>query len=126
MQYMLLLSLPADARDHPDAPRTEDWNTYTQALVEAGIMVSGAGLQDVETATTVQLRGGERLLTDGPFADTKEHLIGFYVIDVPDLDTALEWAARVPNVRTGSVEVRPVVPGAEAARTEPTAAATAG
>lgn len=99
---------------------------YTQALIEAGIMVSGAGLQGVETATTVQMRDGERLLTDGPFADTKEHLIGFYVIDVPDLDTALEWAAKVPNVRTGSVEVRPVLPDAEAARTDATASAAAG
>ena len=51
------------------------------------------------------------MVTDGPFADTKEHLIGFYVIDVPDLDTALEWAARVPNVRTGTVEVRPLRAG---------------
>jgi hypothetical protein len=74
----------------------------------------------------VRVRGGERLLTDGPFADTKEHLIGFYVIDVPDLDTALAWAAKVPNVRTGSVEVRPVMPDAEAARVDATAAAVAG
>jgi hypothetical protein len=74
----------------------------------------------------VQVRSGERLLTDGPFADTKEHLIGFYVIDVPDLDTALEWAAKVPNVRTGSVEVRPVMPDAEAARADVTASAATG
>jgi len=97
-----------------------------EALVEAGIMVNGAGLQGVETATTVQVRGGERLLTDGPFADTKEHLLGFYVIDVPDLDTALDWAAKVPNVRTGSVEVRPVMPDAAAARADATASASAG
>jgi hypothetical protein len=89
-------------------------------------MVSGAGLQGVETATTVQVRAGERLLTDGPFADTKEHLLGFYVIDVPDLDTALDWAAKVPNVRTGSVEVRPVMPDAAAARADSTAAVAAG
>ena len=92
MQYLMLLSNAPDAWDSPEAPKNEDWTAYTQALVEAGIMVSGAGLQGVETATTVQVRGGERLLTDGPFADTKEHLIGFYVNDVPDLDTALEWA----------------------------------
>ena len=74
----------------------------------------------------MQVRGGERLLTDGPFADTKEHLIGFYVIDVPDLDTALAWAAKVPNVRTGSVEVRPVIaPDAEVARADATASAAA-
>src|SRR4051794_38163553 len=125
MQYLMLLSLPADAGDSPDAPQPEDWNAYTQALVEAGIMVSGAGLQGVETATTVQVRNGERLLIDGPFADTKEHLLGFYVIDVPDLDTALEWAAKVPNVRSGSVEVRPILPTAEA-RADARAAAAAG
>jgi hypothetical protein len=125
MQYLMLLSLPADAGDRPDAPTQEDWGIYTQALIEAGIMVSGAGLQGVETATTVQVRGGERLLTDGPFADTKEHLLGFYVIDVPDLDTALDWAAKVPNVRAGSVEVRPILPTAEA-RADASAAAAAG
>ena len=63
-----------------------------------------------ETATAVQVRDGHRLLIDGPFSETKEHLIGFYIIDVPDLDAALGWAARVPNVRTGTVEVRPIRP----------------
>jgi len=63
----------------------------------------------------VQVREGQRLVTDGPFAETKEHLIGYYVIDVDGLDEALEWAARVPNVRTGSVEVRPVTPGSDVA-----------
>jgi hypothetical protein len=126
MQYLMLLSLPADPGNSSDAPTSDEWSAYTQALLEAGIMVSGAGLQGVETATTVQVRNGERLLTDGPFADTKEHLLGFYVIDVPDLDTALEWAAKVPNVRTGSVEVRPVMPTAEAARVDAAASAAAG
>src|SRR3954454_15903257 len=125
MQYLMLLSLPADAGDNPEAPQQDDWAAYTQALVEAGIMVNGAGLMGVETATTVQVRGGERVLTDGPFADTKEHLLGFYVIDVPDLDTALDWAAKVPNVRIGSVEVRPVIPTAEASRADASAVATA-
>jgi hypothetical protein len=126
MQYLMLLTIDPAAADGPEAAQRDEWSAYTQALIEAGIMVSGAGLQGVETATTVQVRSGERLLTDGPFADTKEHLLGFYVIDVPDLDTALEWAAKVPNVRTGSVEVRPVMPDAEAARADATAAAAAG
>jgi hypothetical protein len=125
MQYLMLLTTDPAASDSPEAAQRDEWSAYTQALIEAGIMVSGAGLQGTETATTVQVRSGERLLTDGPFADTKEHLLGFYVIDVPDLDTALDWAARVPNVRTGSVEVRPVMPDAEAARTDATAAAAA-
>ena len=126
MQYLMLLSYAPDAAQQPEAPRPEDWTAYTRALQEAGIMVSGAGLQGADLATTVRVRGDERLLTDGPFADTKEHLVGFYVIDVPDLDTALEWAAKVPNVRIGSVEVRPVLPNAEAARTDATASAAAG
>ena len=126
MQYLMLLSHTPDGWENPEAATPEDWTAYTLALQEAGIMVSGAGLQGVETATTVRMRSGERLLTDGPFADTKEHLIGFYVIDVPDLDTALEWAAKVPNVRTGSVEVRPVMPDAEAARADATTSAAAG
>ena len=123
MQYLLLLTYAPESLADTEAPRPEDWTAYTLALQEAGIMVDGAGLQGVDVATTVRVRAGERLLTDGPFADTKEHLVGFYVIDVPDLDTALEWAAKVPNVRIGSVEVRPVLPTAEAARVDATAAA---
>ena len=63
----------------------------------------------------MQVRQGRRLLVDGPFADTKEHLIGYYVIEVPDLNTALDWAARVPNARTGTIEVRPLQEGSDAA-----------
>src|SRR3954465_11693284 len=126
MQYLMLLTNAPDAWESPDAPKNEDWTTYTLALQEAGIMVSGAGLQGIDVATTVRARDGEGLLSDGPFADTKEHLIGFYVIDVPDLDTALAWAAKVPNVRTGSVGVRPILPTAEAARADATASAAAG
>jgi hypothetical protein len=123
MQYLLLLTYAPVSLADAEAPRPEEWSAYTLALQEAGIMVSGAGLQGVDVATTVRVRAGERLLTDGPFADTKEHLVGFYVIDVPDLDTALEWAAKVPNVRIGSVEVRPVLPTAEATRVDATATA---
>ena len=73
-------------------------------------MVSGAGLMPPDTATTVRIRDGQRLVADGPFADTKEQLGGFFVIDVADLDTALEWAARSPAATYSSVEVRPVMP----------------
>ena len=62
-------------------------------------------------ATSVTLQGGQRLLTDGPFIETKEHLMGFYLLDVPDLDTALEWAGKMPILRYGAVEVRPVLEG---------------
>jgi hypothetical protein len=72
-------------------------------------MVSGEGLQGVETATSLRVRGGKVETMDGPFAETKEHLGGFYVIDVPDLDAAMAYAAKVPSATYGTVEVRPVM-----------------
>ena len=125
MQYLLLLSHAPDAWDDPRAAQPGDWVAYTLALEEAGILVAGAGLQAPDVATTVRVRDGERLLTDGPFAETKEHLIGYYAIEVPDLDTALDWASRVPNVHTGSVEVRPIAPGSDVATMVAGARATA-
>jgi len=83
------------------------WPAYSKALQEAGVMVGGAGLEPSKTATTVQLRDGKRHVQDGPYADSKEQLGGFYIIDVPDLDKALEWAARVPAAPGSVVEVRP-------------------
>jgi hypothetical protein len=73
------------------------------------VHVAGDALHGIETATTVRVRDGETQITDGPFAETKELLGGYYVIDVPDLDTALEYAAGIPSVGRGSIEVRPVV-----------------
>jgi hypothetical protein len=89
----------------------DDWLAYTQAVKDSGALVAAEQLEETETATTVRLRGGERLLTDGPFIETKEHLLGFYLVDVPDLDTAIDWAARMPLIRFGTVEVRPVTRG---------------
>ena len=109
-QYMLLIANPHEgltpAEMEAEHPK---WMSYTQALQAAGAMLSGDALQGAETATTVRVRGGETLLTDGPFADTKEVLGGFYIIEVSDLDAALEWAAKIPSVTRGSVEVRPVM-----------------
>jgi hypothetical protein len=79
-------------------------------MAQAGVIVNGDGLQGPHTATTVRIRDGKRLVQDGPFADAKEQLGGYFVIEVPDLDTALEWAARAPSAATASVEVRPVMP----------------
>ena len=117
MQYALLIYSAAEARAEAgvDTSVTDDsvfgdWMAYTQALKSAGALVALQRLQDVETATSVRVRDGERLLTDGPFIETKEHLLGFYLIDVLDLDAALDWAARMPHVRHGTVEVRPVQP----------------
>ena len=82
---------------------------YTEELTKSGLLSRGEALQPHQTATTVRVRAGETLLTDGPFAETKEVLGGFYLVEVPDVDAALEWAAKMPNIHYGSVEVRPVV-----------------
>jgi hypothetical protein len=86
------------------------WRAYAEALKQAGVMAGGSGLEPPSAATTVQHRDGERTVQDGPYADTKEQLGGFFIIDVPDLDAALDWAARCP-VRDGAVEVRPALSG---------------
>ena len=83
------------------------YRAYTKAMADAGVMVGGAALQPPAAATTVRQRDGKREVQDGPYAESKEQLGGYYVIDVPDLDRALEWAARCPAASTGAVEVRP-------------------
>jgi hypothetical protein len=110
MKYMLLLYVPAEVREDENARAPmQAWHDYTRELQEAGVERGNNALQGLATATTVRERGGERLVADGPFAETKEMLGGYYLIDVPDLDAALAWAAKVPNAPYGSVEVRPVV-----------------
>ncbi|MEE2035482.1 YciI family protein [Rhodococcus chondri] len=109
MKYMLLIYTSTN----PDQPPTcdfEDWQLYDKAMKDAGIFVSGHALQDLTTATGVQVDAdGRRSITDGPFAETREILGGYDIIDVPDLDVALEWAARCPGSRDGgTVVVRPV------------------
>lgn len=81
---------------------------YAQALSEAGMLAIATGLQPSHTATTVRIQDGQRHVQDGPFAETKEQLGGVYIIDAPDLDTALEWAARNPAASLAGVEVRPL------------------
>src|SRR6187431_1666755 len=81
----------------------------TQEMEQKGVLVAGDGLYPTPTATTVRVRDGERNVTDGPFAETKEQLGGFYVLDVKDLDEAIEWAAKIPTAKSGCVEVRPVL-----------------
>ncbi len=88
-----------------------NWWEYTTAVKESGALLGAEQLTDVASATSVRLRGGERILTDGPFIETKEHLLGFYLLDLPDLDAALDWAAKMPNVGYGTVEIRPVRTG---------------
>jgi hypothetical protein len=114
MEYMLLIYRPAEAPDWTEEENQAmfaEFGRYTQGLVDAGALVGGDPLQPPESATTVRVQGGETLTTDGPFAETKEWLSGYYKIDVESLDEALEWAAKIPTVpHGGSVEVRPVTP----------------
>jgi hypothetical protein len=86
------------------------WRAYHKALVEAGVFVGGDPLQLPETGTTVRLKEGKRSVQDGPYADTKEQLGGFTILELPSLDAALDWAARCPAASYGAVEVRPLVP----------------
>lgn len=90
------------------------WSDYLAALTESGVLSAAGGLQPPAASTTVRLRDGRRLVQDGPFADTKEQLGGYFVVDVPDLDRALEWAARCPSAAYASVEVRPLLPSSPA------------
>jgi hypothetical protein len=111
MRYLLLIYSEEPTTPPPqeeiDASMAE-WYAYDKAIRDAGVTQVGEGLQPSQTATTLRLKDGERVVTDGPFAETREVLGGFYLIDVPDLDTALDWAARCPGAKVGSMEVRPV------------------
>ena len=112
MQYMLLIYLDPSKSPAPGSPEAQEQRAAWMRISEemAPVTVSGAPLEWTDTATTVRTNGsGEPVLTDGPFAETKEFLGGYYIIDVPDLDTATGWAARLPNQGRGSVEVRPVM-----------------
>lgn len=114
MQYMMLiLEGPEAWADRQDPVRREayfgSWAAYVQAIRQSGIVQSGNGLEPPETATTVRLRNGGREVQDGPFADSKEQLGGYFIIEVPNLDAALDWAARCPAAASGAVEIRPVM-----------------
>ena len=112
MQYMIMNYVqPSDFAEAGAAGRDPDgpaWGAYTQALIAAGVMRGGNALQPAFTATTVRLRDGRREVQDGPFADTKEQLGGYYIIEVDDLDQALSWAAKNPAASRCAVEVRPI------------------
>jgi hypothetical protein len=109
MQYAILVY-----ETEEDSAKREQhmpaYNAYSQALAEAGVIAGGAALHPSHTGTTVRLRDGQRNVQDGPYADTKEQLGGFFIVEVPDLDTALDWAARCPAASNCAVEVRPLVP----------------
>ncbi|MFC5553460.1 YciI family protein [Methylobacterium iners] len=115
MQYMLIYK-ETDAqfaeREDPEkaGPYWGAWTAYIGAIAQAGVMVSGNGLQGPHAATTIRVRDGRREVQDGPYADAKEQLGGYVIVEAPDLDAALEWAARAPSAAYASVEVRPVLP----------------
>ncbi len=114
MQYMLLIAtsetVEAAMDQHALGEIIAAYGPYTNAMIEAGVLVGGERLRESTTATTVSIRDGKTQILDGPYADTKEQLGGFYIIDVPDLDTAISWAARCPSAHLGSIEVRPIWP----------------
>ncbi len=93
----------------------EEYMQFTSDIKAKGIHRAGEQLQPISTATTVRIRNGKRLTTDGPFAETKEQLGGFYMIEAKDLDEAIEVASRIPSAKVGSIEVRPIVVWGQAA-----------
>jgi hypothetical protein len=120
MKYALLIYSQATAEEYGDilaATRQAadtahgPWVDYTRAAREAGVLAGAEQLTHSETATSVRVSNGNPLITDGPFMETKEHLLGFYLIDVPDLDAALDWARRMPVHDGQTVEVRAAMTG---------------
>ncbi|MFJ5680190.1 YciI family protein [Streptomyces sp. NPDC093097] len=112
MKYMLLIigdsgTEPVAEGEGPDL--FQQFQDYHKQVLDAGIMVDSNVLDSFETATSVRVDGGgRRLVTDGPFAETREYLGGYYLLDLPDLDAAIDWAARCPGARAGRIEIRPI------------------
>jgi hypothetical protein len=113
MQYMLLIYNDPNAweslSEDEQGAIFQAYGTFTAELQASGKMVTGDALQSISTATSVRVRDGETLTTDGPFAETKEVLGGYYLVDVDTLDEALEWGAKIPGATYGTIEVRPLV-----------------
>ena len=114
MQYLLLIYGNEKLSNEVPGVKQQEvfaaWMTYTDDLKKAGLMKAGDALQPVATATSVRVRGGKRVTTDGPFAETKEQLGGYYLVEAKDLDEAISLAARIPGAKHGSIEVRPIMP----------------
>ncbi|OAF14623.1 hypothetical protein AYJ54_41810 [Bradyrhizobium centrolobii] len=113
MQYLLLIyrnEAELSKMDPVDRQKlSAEYGTYTQSIIQSGHFKAGDGLQPTTTATTVRVRDGKTLTTDGPFAETREQLGGYYLVEAKDLDAAVALAARIPGARDGSIEVRPVM-----------------
>jgi hypothetical protein len=132
MQFMAIIygdvEWYANASEQDIAAELAAYYDFDDASQAAGVQVTGAGLNPPSTARTIRVRNGERTITDGPFAETKEALGGFYLLECKDLDEAIEWATRIPGTASGSVEVRQVMeyPPAEEFRAAQAAAAGPG
>jgi hypothetical protein len=114
MKYLLLIYANEAGMQAATKAETDQmhaaYGAYTEALQKAGVIVGGERLRPTTSASTVRIAGGKTQVLDGPYAETKEQLGGYYMIDVPDLDAALSWAARCPGASRGAVEVRPIWP----------------
>jgi hypothetical protein len=113
MKYICLLYGEIGAGPAPGTAEframLEEFGAATAAMSAAGVLVDSSPLMPAETARTVRVRDGETLLTDGPFAEIKEHLGGYYVLDCDDIEAAARWAATIPSAKYGSIEVRPLM-----------------
>jgi hypothetical protein len=113
MQYLLLIYRNEAEQAKMDAAAGkkmgEEYGAFTQSIIQSGNFKAGDGLQPTSTATTVRVRDGKTLTTDGPFAETREQLGGYYLVEAKDLDAALAIAARIPGAKVGSIEVRPIL-----------------
>jgi len=112
MQYLLMIYQNEAEYAKNDAATSQkmlgEFQTFTQSIIQSGQFKAGDRLQPTTTATTVRVRDGKTLTTDGPFAETREQLAGYYMVDAKDLDSAIAIAARIPSARIGSIEVRPI------------------
>ena len=113
MKFLALIyndeHLYQDATPEDIAATFEAHGKFGQATSEAGVFLGGEGLQPIATATTVRVRDDERMLTDGPYAETKEQLGGYYLLDVADVDEAIKWAHKCPGAKQGTIELRPIM-----------------
>lgn len=109
MQYMALIYSNDEAAAQYEGDMMADYGQFTQEAVAAGVFKAGDALMPVSDASSVRVRGGDTAVTDGPFAETKETLGGYYLLECADLDEALKWAAKIPSAKVGTIEVRPVM-----------------
>jgi hypothetical protein len=113
MRYALLIYASeqdwAGQTEEESQAVNQEYMTFTKGIIDRGLMKGGEALQPTSTATSVRVRNGDTLTTDGPFAETKDQLGGFYLVDCKDLDEAVEVAAGIPDARRGTIEVRPIM-----------------